>query len=94
MRMTLKFKEDLVSLLDHVQTKKNGEGDPWSDTKISRLSMGYGDFVGILRKWDGGKGSPTLEKVLKFESFLQDQLSPDEYQQFVASREADKHFDD
>lgn len=89
MKMTLKLKEDVLALLELVKEKKEREGDPLSDSKAAVLCFGHGEFVGNLRRWDGGKGGPTLEKTGQFETFLRDQLSEAEYEEFRVQRAAE-----
>ena len=90
MELTLKLKQDIIDLLEFVQTKKNVGGTPWADSTASRECFGHGEYVGNLRKWDGGTGSPTLEKTLKFERFLIEQISAEEYETFISTRSAPK----
>lgn len=85
MRITLSVKDFILSLLEKVKEKKERAGDPWSDSKAAQLCFGHGEYVGNLRRWTGGKGSPTLEKTAQFEGFLKDQLSDEEYEAVVSA---------
>jgi hypothetical protein len=86
MKMTMKLRDDILALLKLVQEKKDREGDPWSDSRISTLCFKHGEFVGRLRAWTGGPGSVTLEKAQVFENFLRDQIGDAAYNDFVAQR--------
>lgn len=88
MKMTLQLKADILALAEEVQKHKSAEGETWSDSKISALCFGHGEYVHLLRKWDGGKGGPTLDKTLTFEQFLREQLGEPKYNAFVKSRRA------
>lgn len=86
--MTLQLKENLLALLDAVRTAQAKKGNlPWSDSAASRAAFNTnGEFVITLRKWDGGKGSPTFEKVLQFEQRLKDELGQKGYNKFIKER--------
>lgn len=88
MRLTLKLKDDILALAKLVEDVKIADGGTWSDSYASKQCFNHGEFLLDLRKWDGGKKSPTLEKVAAFESFLRDQISKEAYQQFRAERAA------
>lgn len=88
MKMTLQLKSDILSLVEEVQKHKAAEGETWSDSRISTLCFGHGEYVHLLRKWDGGKGGPTLDKTLKFEQFCREQIGEKAYNEFRHKRRA------
>lgn len=94
MKLVLKLKTDILELIDILQRQKIEEGDPWSDTKLSNLCFKYGDFVGSLRKWESGKGGPTLAKVMELEQFIREQIGEEKYAKFLASVQKPDDFDD
>lgn len=88
MKLTLKYKGDVLALLETVQMAQAKAGDPWSDTKVSKLCFNHGEFVNQFKKWQGGNGGPTLDKVMRLEIFLRDQLGEQAYDQFLQERTA------
>lgn len=86
MKMSLALRDSVLALMEEYQRQEGAKGNPLSDSAVSKKAMNYGDFVGILRRWDGGPKSPTLENVAKFEQFLRDQMGEEQYQRFVEDR--------
>lgn len=87
MELSLKYRDDLLALMEEVQREKAKEGHNIADTRLSLLAVKDGSFIGILRNWKGGDTrSPTLARCERFESYLRDELGEKKYKQFVASR--------
>lgn len=86
MELTFRLRQDIIDLLEFVQAKRNAEEKPMADSTASKLCFGHGEYVTNLRKWDGGPGSPTLEKTLQFERFLLEQLDEKELEKFLKTR--------
>lgn len=86
MELVLRLKADVLELLALVQDKQGKKGEPWADSMVSKLCFGHGEFVGNLKKWDGGSGGPTLEKTLKFERFLASNLDPKDLAKFMRGK--------
>ncbi len=84
--LTLKLKEDILALLEVAQRLQAAKGEPWSDSLAAKLCFGHGEFVGNLRRWSGGNGGPSMQKVLDFERFLVDNIGEKEHQKFLRSR--------
>lgn len=88
MKLSLAYKQDILALAALVQQIKLNAGETWSDTTISKHCFGHGEFVHILRAWQGGRGGPTFDKVMKFEQFCREQIGEREYDKFRKERQA------
>lgn len=87
-QLSLKLRDDVIALMEEYQRREGASaGRPVADSKVSEMAMGYRDFVGILRKWDGGKKSPTLENIAKLESWLRQQLGEPAVHEILRDRE-------
>jgi hypothetical protein len=86
MELVLRLKKDMLDLLELVQQRQAQKGTPWSDSMASKLCFKHGEFVSNLKKWDGGKASPTLEKTLEFERFLVANLDAKDYAKFMKGK--------
>lgn len=86
MSMTLKLKQDVLDLLDAAKKIYAERGETLADSKAAKMCFGHTDYVSSLRKWDGGKGGPTLEKTYVFEQFLRQTIGEKEYGKFLKSR--------
>lgn len=81
--LTLKLKEDILALLDVAKRVKAKQGEEWSDSLVAKLCFNHGEFVLNLRKWEGGNGGPSFQKVLEFERFLVLNIGPVEHAKFL-----------
>jgi hypothetical protein len=88
MKMSMKLRDDVLALMEEYIRQEGGKGNSLSETRVSREATGYGDFVGTLRKWDGGKPGPSMVTVAKFEAYLAEQVGPDFYKSFMERRAA------
>lgn len=87
LEMTMSLRQGVIDLLEEVQKRQSDRGEePWSDTKASKECFGHGEFMLAFRKWEGGRGGPTMEKVLAFERFLAEQIGEKPYQRFLKRR--------
>ena len=88
MKMALKLRDDIVALMEEYIRDQGSDGNVLSESGVSKLALGYGDFPGILLRWDGGAKGPTMQKIAQFEQWLREQMGKAKYEAFVARRAA------
>lgn len=84
--LTLKLKEDILALFEMAQRMQAMKGEPWSDSLASKLCFNHGEFVGNLRKWEGGIRGPRMQNMLEFERFIIDNIGPTAHAKFLKDR--------
>jgi hypothetical protein len=90
MQLTLKFKDDIIALVDHALTLRGKAGKSKAETPLSKEATNNGGFIKSVRDWTGGKPSPTLALVHKLEDYIRSEIGEDEYQKFLKSRAKNK----
>jgi hypothetical protein len=85
--MTMQLRQGIIDLLEEVQKSQTARGEePWTDSRASKECFGHGEFMLAMRKWEGGRGGPTMEKTLAFERFLAEQIGEKKYHRFLKRR--------
>lgn len=86
--ITIRLRDDLISLVDFYKEEQERAGTPASDSGISAASVGYRDLTSSLRGWPANGKSPTLKSLVKLEVWLRDAIGEEQYQAFIQRRAA------